>query len=946
MASASKGLSSARRLSLSRRLVAVVLAAVGTGMIVSAAVSVWQQSLQFAEGRREVLLATAHAFSAAAALPASNADASGALAAIRAIGNVPDILYAEVRGRDGRTLATLGSAPRLIGDASLDGDQSVFDLLFSQTVQATVPIVHGGTPSGQLTLIGGTAGLWGRLIGTVATTAFGGLVALVVGLVVGWRFQRRITRPLRQLVSTMAQVREQHKYNVAIEEAGDREIGLLIDGFNAMLSDIRERDARLETHRRNLEKDVADRTRDLRDARDAAEAANRAKSDFLATMSHEIRTPMNGIMVMAELLAQGEMPPRQRRCADVIVSSGQSLLAIINDILDFSKIEAGKLELERVPFNVAQLADTTVSLFAERARSKNVDLAALVDPATPRVIESDPVRLTQIVGNLVNNALKFTERGYVNATIAPAAGRPGWLTITVADTGVGIPPDKLDVIFDAFSQADQSTTRHYGGTGLGLAICKRLVTALGGDIDVNSIPGQGSTFIVTLPVTTADTAAQSSHWPQLALELGRHATCVIDLEGEATVAAASRYFAASGYQVVRPDEQLAPAGYDSAAVVCITAEKLKAAPQRSHGGKPAVVAVADLGDVSAERLIDERVANAILTKPLLRGEVEELLARLVAGETLTARVSGTKHAGAPEFPGLRVLVADDSEVNREVAVAALSRLGAVTHTVENGAQAIAAVQNEAFDVVLMDGSMPDIDGFEAARQIRAIEMRDGRKRLPIVALTAHVIGTSAQAWSDAGMDAVVYKPYTLAQLALCFQKLFPQWPASGTSAAEHSLSAEDRWETASGAVASEQDDGMLDTSILHDLQQMVGSAGEAWLQRVFRLYVENARRCRDELVRAIGMGDQESCARAAHALKSMSQNIGAQRVAANADAIERYAREDSIPQGADLQSLDMVLDATIAIIAIRLEANNAARSSQPKRPSPIRSNDGAHLLRV
>src|SRR5215510_4047008 len=408
-----------RRLSLSRRLVAVVLTAVGTGMVVSAAVSVWQQSLQFMDGRREVLQATAQAFSAAVAGAAASRE-----------------------------------------------------------------------PAGQLILIGGTEGLWGRLIGSVAVTAFGGLMALIVGLAVGWRFQRGITQPLQRLIAATMQVREQHRYDITLEAAGDREVGQLIDGFNAMLGDIKERDARLEAHRRNLERDIADRTRDLRDARDAAEAANRAKSDFLATMSHEIRTPMNGIMVMAELLAREEMPPRQRRCADVIVNSGQSLLAIINDILDFSKIEAGKLELEAVPVDLAQQADTAISLFAERARSKGIDLAAIVDPTTPRSITGDPVRLSQVIGNLINNALKFTEQGSVQLSIGPVAERPGILAIAVKDTGIGIAPDKLATIFDAFAQADQSTTRQYGGTGLGLAICKKLVAAWRGDISVTSTPGQ------------------------------------------------------------------------------------------------------------------------------------------------------------------------------------------------------------------------------------------------------------------------------------------------------------------------------------------------------------------------------------------------------------------------------------------------------------------------
>ena len=245
-----------RRLSLSRRLIAVVLTAVGTGMVVSAAVSVWQQSQQFVDGRREVLHATAQAFSAAVAAAAANRDSASAYAAIRGIGNVPNILYAEVRTAEGASLATLGSAPRLISDTDLDGSESVYGLLTSQTVLVNAPIVQGGEPAGQLILIGGLEGLWGRLVGSVAITAFGGLMALIVGLAVGFRFQRGITQPLQRLLAATAKVREQHHYDIELDASGDREVGQLIDGFNAMLSDIKERDARLEAHRRNLERDI------------------------------------------------------------------------------------------------------------------------------------------------------------------------------------------------------------------------------------------------------------------------------------------------------------------------------------------------------------------------------------------------------------------------------------------------------------------------------------------------------------------------------------------------------------------------------------------------------------------------------------------------------------------------------------------------------------------
>ncbi len=903
-----------KRLPLSRRLVAVVLTAVGTGMIVSAAVSVWQESLQFVDGRREVLQATAQAFSAAAANAAASRDASGALAAIRAIGNVPGILYAEVRTAEGATLATLGSAPRLIGDVTLDGDESIFALFTSRTVLVSAPIVHGGEPAGRLILIGGTEGLWARLLGSVAITAFGGLMALIVGLAVGWRFQRGIAQPLQRLIAATAQVREQHRYDIALQADGDREVGQLIDGFNAMLSDIKERDARLEAHRRNLERDVADRTRDLRDARDAADAANRAKSDFLATMSHEIRTPMNGIMVMAELLAKEEMPPRQRRCADVIVNSGQSLLAIINDILDFSKIEAGKLELEAVPVDLAQQADTTITLFAERARSKGIDLAAFVDPTTPRMITGDPVRMTQVIGNLINNALKFTEQGCVHLQVAPAAGRPGVLSIAVKDSGIGIPADKVATIFDAFSQADQSTTRQYGGTGLGLAICKRLVAAWGGEIDVASTAGQGSTFTVTVPFDVVDAASNAHDWPRL--EPGPTSPlCVLDLTGEATVATASRYFGASGYVVTGA----AGRDYSDAALICADAERLRISPLDRHDRKPIIIAVADFGDASADQLVADGLADAVLTRPLLRADVEDLLARIVSGGPLVARSeAAVRERDAMQFPGLKVLVADDSAVNREVASAALARLGASVQTVENGAQAIAAARGQSFDVILMDGSMPDIDGFAAARAIREEEQREGRERLPIVALTAHVIGKAAGAWRDAGMDDIIHKPFTLGQLGACLQRLFPDWVGSCGSM--------DIEPVATDAAIAAEGDQLLDAGVLHDLEEIAGSTGGDFVRRIFNLYIENAPRIRTELARAVDEGDREASARAAHALKSMSHNVGARRVAASAEAIERHARETGVPPSEDLQALSRLLEQTIESVRARLE---------PGSPQPV-----------
>jgi two-component system, NarL family, sensor histidine kinase BarA len=913
-----------RRVSFTRRLVALVLAAVGTGMIVSAGMSAWQQSVQYAQGRRDLLLATAQVFSTAVAASAFDRNAPGALAAIRAIGNVPDILYAEVQTPDGFALASLGSAPRLVGDFTADGDQSVFAMFSSRTVQVSAPIVHGGRPAGRLILIGGTAGLWERLLATLAMTALGGLAALIVGLLVAWRFQHGITKPLHQLMRAMADIREHHKYDMSIADAGDREIGLLVDGFKAMLGDIHERDARLDAHRRNLEQEVADRTRDMREARDAAEKANAAKSDFLATMSHEIRTPMNGIMVMAELLASGDMPARQQRYAEVIANSGQSLLAIINDILDFSKIESGKLELESIPVELAKLAETVVTLFAERAGSKNIDLAALIDPATPRQIIGDPVRLSQIASNLVNNALKFTESGFVQLTIVPAAGN--CLAIAVKDTGIGIPPDKIGTIFEAFSQADQSTTRQFGGTGLGLSICSRLAAAMGGRIDVASVVGEGSTFTVTIPIGAA---AEFRAWPRR--DQG-DAISLVDLDGEATTVTASRYLAAFGTKVVDADKPLPADEFPKSALVCIDAHKLPGLALGKRGQrKQVVIAVARFADEAADRLVDEALADAVLSRPLLRSEMEGVLSRLAAGESVLQVREARGQVTTPQFRGLKVLVADDTVLNLEVAVEALGRLGVAAESVESGAQAIEAVQAKEFDIVLMDCSMPDIDGFTATREIRTWETKAGRKRVPIIALTAQVAGLKADAWREAGMDGVVHKPYTLLQLAACFENIFPNWSADKSGGTQDGMAAGSTVRTSSA------DGGLLDARVLHELQEMGGRGNPGFLRRIFDLYLENAPRACTEMVKAARADDLDACARAAHALKSMSYNVGAAQVAACAGPIELRAREDGTVTGAEIEELANVLAATLAAIAVLREQAVAAEAAQAAGPLRHRS---------
>ncbi len=903
--------------SLHRKLVVLVLTAVGAAVAVSTAMAAWQQAFNYGAMRKQSLMATAQVFAAAVGPATAEGRRDDVFLALRAIGRVPDISYAEVRGPDGRLLAALGNVSRLLEDPSLDGKDSVsvLDLLTSRTVLVGTAIVNGGTTVGNLILVGGTADLWRQLLSTVVLTMLGGALALVVGFAVAWRFQRAITKPLRSLLGAMGRIREEHRYDVTVANAADREIGELVAGFNRMLHDVRERDERLAAHRRNLEQEVADRTVDLREARDAAETANRAKSEFLATMSHEIRTPMNGIMVMAELLTAGTLPARQRRFAEIIAKSGQSLLAIINDILDFSKIEAGRIDLEQAPVDLNEIAENVVSLFAERARSKSIDLAAVVDPAMPRSITGDPVRLSQIVANLVNNALKFTERGFVKLTIGRAPGDPRSIEISVSDSGIGIPPEKLPTIFEAFSQADQSTTRRFGGTGLGLTICKRLVAAMGGSIRVESTPGVGSAFTVVLPVGEPG----RTRWPRLELAPGGIKFCMIDVAGEATAASIARYVTASGYQLVSRGEHPAAEQYSGASLVIADAERLPSLTSVPDGLRPILVGVCALGDGACEALARNQKADALIARPVLRSEIEHLLEHVAAGEPLPSAtdVDLEDHDRPARFTPFTALVADDNPVNREVACEALGQIGASVETVENGIEAVAAVASHRYDIVFMDGSMPELDGFEATRRIRAAESRDGKSRTPIVALTAHVVGTAADAWRDAGMDDVVHKPFTVKKLAQTIGRLLPHLPtedkaADGRPATDMAVASP---AAAAGAFPDEHDE-LIDLGVLAQLQQMQSAGKGDFVQKVFKLYVEHAPPAVKRIEEAAHARNADDCAKVAHALKSMSYNIGAKQVARLALDIETAGKTESrLPDTQAIEWLRQALTATLEALA-------------------------------